>query len=586
MKPKHGVEYDPFLLEVLQKGFETIAETMALILMRTAVSSIVRESMDFSTAICDAKGQTLAQGVTTPVHLGSFYDAMVALIGQYQGKIADGDVFIFNDPYTAASQHLPDIYIVKPVFVGHELVGWGTTIAHHTDVGGIVPGSNSLNATEICQEGLRLPIVKLYEAGKPNQSVWDIIATNVRTPKQVLGDLHAQIASATTGERELQALIERFGIEIFRDYGQYLQDYAERLARAEFSEIPDGTYCFDDHIDGLGDNPQPVPLHVTVTVSGNHVTVDWTGSSQQVPFGINCSMPFTKACAYTALRSIMREEVPNCFGYTRAITVKAETGSVMNPLAPAPCGARGVTGYRMIDCLFGALAQAVPDRIAADGSGGSTLPTLSGYHDGQRFVFCEVVMGNWGATLTGDGQDGVPHMGANSANVPVEMIEAEFPIRIAHYGLQSDTGGPGRFRGGLSVRREYQVLCDQIELNVRSDKHIHPPHGLFGGQAGSPARNIVESGSESRQLPALLENPIILNKNDLFRHFMAGGGGYGNPLDRDVELVLRDVVDERISLTHAAAQYGVIVEGDPPRIDLEATKRLRERQGKEGRHES
>ena len=450
---------DPFQLEI-KSSFDAVADDMALTLMRTSHSGIVRDSLDFSTAICDPDGQTLAQGVCTPMQLGSFYDAMQKLITQWAGRIAPDDVFIFNDPYAAAGQHLPDIYIATPIFAGDRLGAWATTIAHHSDVGGIVAGSNALGAEEIFQEGLRLPIVKFMERGVPNRALWDVLALNVRTPDKVMGDLQAQLAACRSAEREMGGLFARYGIDTVLAYGAHLQDYAEELTRAEIREIPDGVYRFTDHIDGLGPDPEPIELKVAVIVEGDRITTDWTGSSPQVPGGINPSFPFSKSCVYTALRSVMSSGIPHCEGFTRPITVIAPEGCILNPRFPAPCGARGITGYRMIDCMFGALAQALPERVAANSSGGSTLPTIAGYQDGKAFVFCETFMGTWGATALHDGQEGVPHMGANQSNVSIEMIESDYPIRMRRYGMVPDTGGPGRFRGGLALTREYEILAE------------------------------------------------------------------------------------------------------------------------------
>ena len=565
---------DPILLEVLRNAFESAADQMALILMRTAHSPIVRDAMDFSTAICDATGQNLAQGLTTPMHLGSFYDAMRHLIGQYEGRIHPGDVFIANDPYLASGQHLPDIYVVKPVFYAGQLCGWAATIAHHVDVGGLVPGSNSLAATEIHQEGLRLPFLKLAEGAVENQMLLEIIAANVRVPDQVLGDIHAQQAACTAGERELSALLERYGAQEVKFYGEALQDYSERLARAAITRIPDGTYRFSDHIDGLGENPTPVHFHVCVTVHSDEITVDWTGTAAQVKGGINTPLSFCKSNVYAALRSIMPADVPICHGYTRPIHVIAPEGTVLNARYPAPCGARGITGYRIVDCLFGALAQAVPDLVAADGAGGSTLPSFAGWHRGKRFVFSECVMGTWGATSRHDGQEGVPHMASNQANVPVEMIESDYPLRIEHYGFAADTGGPGRYRGGLGVVREYRILADDVYFGVRSDKSVHAPHGLAGGEPGARAVNLLRDATGEHTLPPMPMRPMTLTSGDLYRHVMAGGGGYGNPFERDPQRVRTDLLDGKVSREHAREAYGVVFDAHTE-IDTAATASLR-----------
>ena len=571
-------EYDPFLLEILKNGFDTIADQMALTLMRTAYSSIVRDTMDFSTAVCDARGRTLAQGLTVPQQLGSFYDAMRCLLERFEGRIEAGDVFIFNDPYDSAGQHLPDIYIIKPIFIEGTLEGFATTIAHHADVGGIVPGSNALGATEIIQEGLRLPIVKFVDANGPVQPVWDIVRLNVRVPEKVLGDLQAQMAACTAGEREVTALYRRYGADTMRAYIEHLHDYAERLARAGIAAIPDGTYAFTDTIEGLGTSGDTVFLKVKITVDGTDVVIDWDGTSPQVKGGINSVLSYTKAAAYCAIRSIIPAEVPNCHGYTRPIAVRAPEGTVVNPVYPGPVGARGITGYRMIDCLFGALAQAVPDKVTADTSGGASLPTFGGWHEGAPFVFCETAMGNWGGTATHDGQDGVAHLGANAANVPVEMVEVNHPLRIERYALVPDTGGPGRFRGGLAIVREYRLLADEAILTMRSDKREFPPHGLFGGQPGAPSINVVNPGTEDIVLPVLPTEPRTMRKGDLFRHVMAGGGGYGDPMERDPERVLDDVVEDRITIDHAEKAYGVVIgDGRPPTVNADATERRRRR---------
>lgn len=569
---------DPFFLEILGKALDTIADNMAMNLMRTAYSVIVRDSMDFSTAILDQKGRTLAQGVTTPLHLGSFYDAMQGLIGRVGDTMSPGDVFIFNDPYLADGQHLPDIYIVKPIYFNVKLVGWACALAHHSDVGGIVAGSNALGASEIYQEGLRIPVVKFMDRGKPVSAVWDIISANVRLPELVLGDLQSQLASCATGEKELLELIERRGVEKVMLYYEHLHDQAERMARAVFCEIPDGTYRFTDHLDGLGKEPKDVVLKVAITIAGDTAHADWAGSSPQVPAGINSPFPFTKAAVFAGLRAIMPDDVPNCYGYTRAITVDAEEGSVLNPVSPGACGARGVTGFRMIDCMFGALSKVVPDRITADGNGGATLPTISGWHKGKPFIFCETFMGNSGGTSQHDGQEGIAHIGSNQSNVPVEIIEKIFPLRVEKYEFIPDSGGPGKHRGGMSIVREFKLLAQKAELNVRSDKRKHPPHGLFGGLSGDPSWNVIKTPNGDRIVPVLVTEPEPMEKGDVFHHSLAGAGGFGDPLERDIASLLYDVLEEKITPEHAASAYGVVLKpGSVPTVDPLATKILREK---------
>ncbi len=551
---------DPFLLEVLRNAFDTIAEEITLTIVRTAYSQIVRDSLDFSTALCDAHGRTIAQGVCTPMHLGSFYDALLKMMEDIGSDVHEDDYYIMNDPYAAAGQHLPDIYVVKPIYVGQTLKGWSTTLAHHSDVGGIVACSNALGASEVWQEGLRIPVLKLVDRGKRNETLWKMIGLNVRTPDLVFGDLQAQMAACAIGAKGMQGLYERYGVDVIDTAIEDLNNYTRRLAEEEIADIPNGTYEFVDHIDGIGDNPKPIILDVTVTVEDKRIVVDWEGSSPQVPGGVNSTFPFTKACAYAALRSVMASDIPNCHGFSEVVEVRAPEGTVVRPVSPGPCGARGITGYRMIDCLFGALAKAVPERVTADGSGGSTLPTISGVQDGKRFIFCETAMGTWGASKENDGQEGVPHIGANQSNVPVEMIEASYPIRIDRYGFAEDTGGPGKQRGGLAIVRDYRLLADEALLNVRSDKRAFPPHGLDGGSNGLPSMSVVsEDGGEERVLPVLLSEPVPMRRGEVFRHRMPSGGGFGNPFQRDCAAVLDDVLLGKVTVEGARRDYGVVL---------------------------
>ncbi|MDQ0390945.1 hydantoinase B/oxoprolinase family protein [Labrys monachus] len=566
---------DPLLLEIIRNGLDTVADDMALILMRTAYSAIIRDSMDYSTAVCDAQGQIVGQGLTTPMHLGSFYDAMRHLITQYGDDIHEGDLFIGNDPYLASGQHLPDIYIIRPFFHDGVLEGWATTIAHHVDVGGLVPGSNSIGATEIFQEGLRLPFLKLAERGIDNEAIWRIVEANVRVPHLVLGDIRAQVSATEAGLRGWAELFGRYGAARMRRALDDLHDLAERIARFHIAAIPDGVYSFTDHIDGLGEDPEPIVLHVALTVAGDEITADWAGTAAQVRGGINAPLSFTKSNVYAALRSIMPAGMPNCHGYTRPITVRAPEGTLVNCTSPAPCGARGITGYRIVDCMFGALAPALPDRLTADGAGGSTLPTFAGRHEGSPFVFSECIMGTWGASLEADGQDGVPHMASNQSNVPIEMIEVDYPLLIENYGLVIDSGGVGRKRGGLALRREYRILTDDCFLGVRSDKRRYRPHGLFGGGEGAPSTNVIEEAGVATTVPTLPTKPIRLGRGALFRHVMAGGGGYGDPFERDPAEVLEDVLDGRVSVAAARADYGVVVSADAGSVDRASTESLR-----------
>ena len=569
-------DIDPITFEVIRNGLDSLVDEMALTIMRTAYSGIVKDAMDYSTAFCDREGRTVAQGLTIVLHLGSFPVAVKSVITKYRGAIEPGDVFILNDPYTSGGIHLPDIYIIKPVFVDNELEGFSCAIAHQTDVGGIVPGSNSTNATEIYQEGIRIPTLKLYERGVPNDTLFEMIATNVRVSDNVLGDIRAEIAATAIGEREYQQLAGHYGADTMRRYTDGLIDYSERLAREEIRALPDGTYEFTSYIDGDNLETGPVTIQVGLTIDGDEIIADFEGSSPQVKAGINSPLPFTQSATYGAIRQLMDPNIPNSAGFSRAIQVRAPEASVVNPREPAACGARGITGFRVMDAVFGALAQIAPDRVPADGEGGNTIVSVGGYDSRmQQYSFVDLFAGGRGGRPTGDGPEGVPHPGSNNSNTPVELAEVETPVRIEEYGLLQDTGGAGKYRGSLSQVRAVRCLADEGVLQLRSDKRLFPPYGLHGGKPGSPSWNILNPGPEQELLPAM--GVTNMKRGDLIRHVMAGGGGWGDPLERDPEMVLADFLNEKLTVGHARDEYGVVIDEDGPRVDQAATERLRRR---------
>jgi N-methylhydantoinase B len=565
---------DPITLEVIQNALSSIADELALVIMRAAYSNIVRDSMDYSTAVCDRHGQTIAQGLTTPVHLGSFPDAMRNLLAKYQGDIADGDVFIFNDPYGSGGMHLPDFYVVRPVFVDGELEGFAATLAHQQDVGGIAPGGMAVYATEIQQEGLRIPTLKLYEAGRPNGAIFALIERNTRSPVNVMGDLRSQIAACATGTRAIERMVRRYGSAEFRRYAEALHDHAERMIRAEIAKLPRGTWTFEDFVDGLGDRPTPIRFKVALTVSGDGIDIDWNGTSAQVEAAINGPMPTTRAMSYLAVRCAIGGSIPNCEGYMRAITVRAPEGSVANPRNDAACGARGIICFRMFDTLMGAFAQIVPERIPAANEGGSNNPHIAGRdRNGKRFLVSGGLMGCWGGSAMHDGQEGISNPAANLGNTPVELLESRHPVEITRYAFVQNSGGPGRARGGAALVRGYRLLADKAVLVMRSDRRDHLPYGLAGGRPGTPSWNVLNPGPNQRTLAVCPMSAVPMFGGDEFVHIQAGAGGHGDPLDRDPEKVRADIENELITPSYGEAVYGVILRAS--RVDLDGTERKR-----------
>ncbi len=453
-------------------------------------------------------------------------------------------------------------------------MGFACVVAHHTDVGGIVPGSNSTDSHEVFQEGLRIPTLKLFERGEAVSPVFEILEKNVRLPEKVLGDLRAQLAATVTGERGYLEMAERHGRLQMRAYTAELLDYSERLARKEIEAIPDGTYSFTDYIDADNIENGPVVIRATVTKRSDGMVVDLAGSSKQVKAGINSPLPFSKAGVYGAVRLIMDPSIPNSAGYHRPIEVRAPLGTVVNPVLPAACGARGITGFRVMDAVLGALAQAVPDKVPADGEGGNSLVTIGGYDAaGKPFAFVDFVAGARGGRPVGDGPEGVPHPGANIASIPIEIAEVSNPVRIEEYGMVQDTGGAGRYRGALSQVRRVRCLAPEAVLQLRSDKRLFPPYGLSGGATGSPSRNVLSTAVGDVLLRTMTQRPI--KSGEMISHYLAGGGGWGEATTRDPLLVADDVRNEKVSVEHARVAYGVSVDADSFEVNVSETRRLR-----------
>jgi len=566
---------DPITLEVIQNGLNSLVDEMALTVMRTAYSGVVKDALDYSTAFCDRNGEMVAQGLTIVAHLGSFPSAVNSILTKFDGHINDGDIFVMNEPYGSGGIHLPDIFVIKPVFINGELEGFSCVVAHHTDVGGLVAGSNSTASTEIYQEGLAIPTLKLYERGVPNDAIFQIIEKNVRVPIKVLGDLRAEITGAILGEREYLRLAGRYGAAELRSYTGVLLDMSESMARREIADLPDGTYEHTSWVDGDPILREPVAIHARVTIAGERIHIGFDGSSPQVRAGINSPLAFTRSAARGAIRMVLDPSIPNSAGYFRVIDVDAPTASVVNPILPAPCGARGIVGFRIVDAVLGAMAQAVPTRVPADGEGGNTIFSLGGYDaNHEPFVYVDLFAGARGGAPWGDGIEGVPHGNANIGNTPVEMIEAELPILIERYGIVPDSGGAGEHRGAMAQVRQLRLLADEADVEIRSDKRRNLPFGLNGGASGTPSMNLLNPGTERETvLPTLAS--IRIKKGDVLQHVMAGGGGWGNPFSRDPVKVWEDVRAEKLTIGNASKLYGVVLNSQTLEIDVDATNRLR-----------
>src|SRR3984957_13287840 len=568
---------DPITEELFRNAIAALGDEMVLTIYRTAYSGVLKNIMDYSASLCVRQGRLAAQGLALPGHLCSIPVALQAVLRHYGDDIAEGDVLINNDPYDGG-MHVPDIFIFKPLFADGKPIAYAATICHHTDVGGRVPGSNASDSTEIYAEGLRIPPLKLYERGKPNATLFRIIDRNVRLPNRVLGDIRSQLAACEIAARGMVDLLARYGADGVRELMNATMDYSERLTRHCLAQLPDGEATFTDWIDDDQiDQGKPIPLVCTVRKYGETMEVDWTGSAPQVKGAINNTWSYTAAASFTAVKSVLSINMPNNDGVFRPIRVIAPEGTITHGKLPAACAARGLTGFRGADCAFGALAQLYPDRVFAASDGGNTGVTIGGYDkDLNPYIYVDFISGAWGGRPWADGLDGNTCMFANMASFSVEVIEAENPLEVLDYEFVPDTGGAGRFRGGMSQRKTWRMLADEGILQVRADRQTHRPYGLQGGGPGAPGLNVMNPGLPGE---AKLHSKITMNlrRGEIFRHELPGAGGWGPALDRDLELVARDLRDELVTPEAAARDYGVVVAGDRLVIDVAATEALRTR---------
>jgi N-methylhydantoinase B len=565
---------DPVTFEVLRNSLDAIADEMAYTIVRSARSTMIKDCMDYSASLCTAGGDLIAQAVNIPVMMCSTPDALLPTIAKFKGDLAPGDCLILSDPYEGGS-HLPDIFMFMPIFHEGRLVAFSSTCAHHVDVGGMAPGSASTEATEIFQEGLRIPIVKLYKKGKPNKALYELILRNVRFPSMLQGDLEAQRSACLIGERQVQRLIMRYGVDTVANGMQSLLDYSERLCREEILKMPDGTYEFVDYIDEDGMDPDPIPIRLKLTIQGDRVIADFSESAPQVRGSLNCSLSVTKASTFTAVKCFCRTPFPPNSGFFRPIEVIAPEGSVVNVAFPGATFMRGLTIYRINNVLFGALARAMPERAIAADEGGTSIVLMEGEdRNRERFIYMETISGAWGGRATLDGIDTASNITGLQSNTPVEVLETEYPIELIQYGYVQDSGGPGRFRGGLGLVREYRYVAERGTLQMRADRVKYAPYGIYGGMPGGRCQNVYDPYGQNLTLESKVKNRP-LKAGDVIRHVMAGGGGYGWPFERDIERVLRDVMDEKISLTAAREAYGVVIDPQTRQADRTATERLR-----------
>ncbi|MBI4184563.1 MAG: hydantoinase B/oxoprolinase family protein [Proteobacteria bacterium] len=567
---------NPIKRELVKNALATVADNIIVSVIRTSRTTLVKNNLDFSSSICDAKGEMVAQGLALPAHLGATMPALRYCLDYFGDDLEDGDIMANNDPYSGGS-HLNDIFMFKPIFKNGERVCILALILHHSDLGGRVAGGNAADSMEIFQEGVRIPPCKIQVRGTVDPTVMRFIQYNTRIPEKTMGDVRSQIAALNAADRDLQNILADYEVGEFKAYMKALVDYTEELARASIRALPDGEVEFTEWNDDDGVGNGPIRIHLKLTVKGDRIVADYSGTSPQMGGSLHTNYWFTASLTYAGLRTIMPAGMPNNAGFYRPITIIAPEGSWVNPRFPAALGARGQGGYRIRSIILGALAKLLPGRYPACCGGSEFGLSVAGYdRAGKPFLHLEFHnMTGHGGGPDRDGQEGGPYCLGNLANTPVEYIEADSPLRIEEYSLIPDSGGPGEYRGSLGIARRYRLLAEKAVVNLRSDRHKTACWGLFGGRPGRKARSLRNPHTNAaEELPSKFVREF--RKDDVFLAEMAASGGYGDPFARDPGRVLEDVIDEKVTVAHAGEAYGVVIDPARMEVDREATNSARQ----------
>jgi N-methylhydantoinase B len=528
---------DRITLEVIGSALLAVAEEMGEALIKASYSSNIKERQDCSTAVFNLRGEVIAQAEHIPMHLGSLIMIVQETLKRYPlADLREGDVFIGNDPYTGGSTHLPDITVASPVFHEGEPVGFVANIAHHADGSG-------RETRSIYDEGLRIPPIRVVEGGRLREDVMELLLLNFRLPRQRRGDFRAQFAANRIGADRLRELLARYGRKTCEAAMDELLAYGERKIRAALAAIPDGVYAFEDFMDDDGAGGPPVPIRVRITVAGESIALDFAGTGPQVPGDINVVYLALVATVYYALKALLDPTIPANGGFYRAIRVDAPEGSIVHARLPAAVAWRTQTCQRIADVVFGALAPALPDRVIGATNGANSAWVFSGVdpRTGQYYVYLETIGGGSGARATRDGLDGVQVHITNTSNLPVECLEMEYPLLVQEYALVEGSGGPGRFRGGLGLRRTIRVLAGEATFLGTLDRARIAPWGVFGaGPGGRGSLTLNPDTPGARALDPKVAG-LPLREGDAVTIVTPGAGGYGPPADRDPALVARDL---------------------------------------------
>ncbi|MFL2934207.1 MAG: hydantoinase B/oxoprolinase family protein [Thalassobaculaceae bacterium] len=545
------VKLDPVTIEILSNGLQSLVDEAFVALMKSAYSTNIKERHDHSCAIVDRAGRLVAQASNSiPVHIASVLGQMRAIFKKFPlDEISEGDIFAANDPHEGGGTHLPDVSIAMPVFADGQLLGFVCNIAHHADIGGMSPGSMAGGMKDIYQEGLRIPVVKLFRKGKLDQDIFDILLLNVRVREERRGDYNAQFSALHLAARRLIEMINKYSSNVIKNVFDEIIDRTYERMLSAIALIPDGVYRFEDVMDDDGRDAVNVPINLTATIKGKSALFDFEGTSPQTPGNINIPLHGTKAAVCYVLKAMLDSDIPNNQGVLDAVEVVAPMGTMVSCIAPASVAARAHTSQRIIDVVIGALSSALPEAAVGAANGANTMAVFAGNdpETGQPYVYLETLGGGFGGRNDRDGKDGVQVHITNTSNLPIEAIEMEYPLRVDRYGFIPDSGGAGKYRGGLGLQRVVRPIGHTCIFNGVGERFRNNPWGIFDGCAGKSGSFWLE---EDQCLPVQLSHKspdMPLKPNQALVVNTPGAGGYGDPKKRSKELIKVDKVSGKFS---------------------------------------
>jgi N-methylhydantoinase B len=551
-------DLDPIRLEILWNGLLSITDETFVVLTRSAYSTNIKERKDHSTAIMDCRGRLVVQASQAlPIHIASMSGLMACLLQKFGDNIEEGDIFVANDPHTAGGTHLPDVNMARPVFSDGELVGFVCNIAHHADIGGMAPGSMAGGMSEIYQEGLRIPVIRLFRRGELQQDIMDLLLLNVRIPEERRGDYFAQIAACRLGSQRLLETLGEYGRDFVLAAFDQIITRTEKRLRDALADVPDGVFEFEDVMDSDGIETCDIPIRLKLTIEHDRVHFDFRGTSKQVPGNINVTMNATQASACYALKALLDPDVPNNEGILNVVEITAPEGTLLNASFPSPVAARAHTCQRIVDVVLGAIARAMPERVVAAANGANTTAVFAGSDPktGRSYLYLETLGGGIGGRPTHDGKDGVQAHITNTSNLPVEAIEMEYPLLVEEYSLIEDSGGAGEFRGGMGLRRVVRPVDHTCSFNGVGERFRHQPWGVHGGLPGRTGRFLLR-GDDCEPI-RLDDKPggVRVGSTQAVVVETPGAGGYGPPANRSAERIEADLESEKFTEPYIEQHY-------------------------------